>query len=602
MFPFWAKVVAPVLQAAEVRRLVEIGALRGEQTQLMIQDLGPKTELHVIDPVPDFDPAEHERRFPGQYVFHRALSVDVLDELPPMDAALVDGDHNWYTVVNELRLLRQVSRREGAPLPVLVLHDVAWPSGRRDLYYNPDTVPAEHRQPWRTAGMRPERSELLDNGGLNPTMCNAETEGGPRNGVMTALEDFIAEHDRPMRLVYLPIYFGLAIAVEEERLARQPALAAALDELESPKGKDMLLELAESVRIDAMLFQHRIFFQKEEELERRAARYLDSVKRALVDEHYLETEIRLERLANHLEKGTNVEVESLRDPVRNDVGALRRLQVQRATGAVPDDGPPPPDGYAYAPFGRLALDQLDDRLDAVRGDHVRGDLVAVGVGRGGAAIFMRAWLDAHDITDRTVWVADRFRAAADGRDLPDEADGLADLRPDLNQVRDGFARFGVFDDRTLFLQGDLDATLPDSGIERIAALHLGRDLTDAELEIALEQLVPRVASGGVVVVDGVHLEGRREIVEAHRAATGATAPAVGLGATGLTWRPESGPSRAPARAAAASGAAHAPAPAPVPSEPCDLSVVICFHDMKREAARSLHALSRAYQQGVDDLD
>ena len=55
-------------------------------------------------------------------------------------------------------------------------------------------------------------------------MCNAEHEGGPRNGVMTALDDFLAEHDRPLRRVVLPIYFGLAIVVEEERLARQPEL------------------------------------------------------------------------------------------------------------------------------------------------------------------------------------------------------------------------------------------------------------------------------------------------------------------------------------------------------------------------------------------
>ncbi len=33
MFPFWEVAVAPVLQAADVRRLVEIGALRGENTR-----------------------------------------------------------------------------------------------------------------------------------------------------------------------------------------------------------------------------------------------------------------------------------------------------------------------------------------------------------------------------------------------------------------------------------------------------------------------------------------------------------------------------------------------------------------------------------------
>ena len=38
----------------------------------IIEALGPDSVLHVIDPVPGFDPSEHERDLPGQYVFHRA--------------------------------------------------------------------------------------------------------------------------------------------------------------------------------------------------------------------------------------------------------------------------------------------------------------------------------------------------------------------------------------------------------------------------------------------------------------------------------------------------------------------------------------------------
>ena len=57
MFPFWHDVVAPVIEAARARRVVEVGALRGDQTELMLQRLGPDVELHVIDPVPFFDPA-----------------------------------------------------------------------------------------------------------------------------------------------------------------------------------------------------------------------------------------------------------------------------------------------------------------------------------------------------------------------------------------------------------------------------------------------------------------------------------------------------------------------------------------------------------------
>ena len=117
MFPFWEIAIAPLLEAAGVRQIVEIGALRGENTKQIVDALGPECVLHVIDPVPDFDPAEHERQFAGQYVFHQDLSVNVLGSMPAMDAALIDGDHNWYTVYNELRLLaRGLSPASGKPL------------------------------------------------------------------------------------------------------------------------------------------------------------------------------------------------------------------------------------------------------------------------------------------------------------------------------------------------------------------------------------------------------------------------------------------------------------------------------------------------------
>ena len=111
VFRLWELAVAPVLRAAGAQRVVEIGALQGETTVKLLDLLGPESEVHVIDPVPQFDPSEHERRFPGRYHFHRAISHDVLPELPAVDAALIDGDHNWYTVFNELKMLAATAVR-----------------------------------------------------------------------------------------------------------------------------------------------------------------------------------------------------------------------------------------------------------------------------------------------------------------------------------------------------------------------------------------------------------------------------------------------------------------------------------------------------------
>ena len=78
-----------------------------------------------------------------------------------MDAALIDGDHNWYTVYNELRMLARPPGQAGAPLPLLIMHDVGWPYGRRDLYYDPERIPEEFRQPYAQTGMRPGQPKLL---------------------------------------------------------------------------------------------------------------------------------------------------------------------------------------------------------------------------------------------------------------------------------------------------------------------------------------------------------------------------------------------------------------------------------------------------------
>src|SRR5690349_6399987 len=154
MFPFWKTVIEPIVRAAGARRVVEIGALRGENTVQMLDALGEDAELHVIDPLPVFDPDEHARRFKGRYVFHRDLSLNVLPDAPAFDVALIDGDHNWYTVYNELRLLRDAARRARQHLPVLILHDVCWPYSRRDLYYEPSQIPPEFRQPYAQRGIR----------------------------------------------------------------------------------------------------------------------------------------------------------------------------------------------------------------------------------------------------------------------------------------------------------------------------------------------------------------------------------------------------------------------------------------------------------------
>jgi cephalosporin hydroxylase len=587
MYQFWNDVVAPVIQAAGARRIVEVGALRGENTEQMLERLGPDVELHVIDPLPDFDPTEHEARFAGRYIFHRDLSVNVLGQLPPMDVALIDGDHNWYTVNTELHLLAKVSRAVGAPLPVAILHDVGWPYGRRDLYYDPDTIPGEHRHPWRRAGIRRGQSGLDDGGGgLNAELANAEHEAGPRNGVRTAVEDFVNEHDLPLRLVVLPVYFGLAILVEERLLAERPALARVLDGLETPGGKDMLLHLGEEIRLDAAEVDQVLLRERLRRIDNLARRYLDTVKGAIVNDHQVELEARIHHLLEVTRKGSQPNEAVMTDPARNAIGILRRLQVQHRTGGNPEDALA---GQRFTIGGRLGLDRLHRYLDLVWERHIRGDFVSCGVGQGGPTLLLAAFLEAHDqdprpARQRPLWILDRFRRFDGG--------------VDLNMLRDRLHRFGLLGGRLRFLQGDPRATARELAREQLAVLHLGSGV-GADATMVLEALYPRVAEGGTVVAE----PGDRTVADAiaeYRARHGVSAPLERDDGGGLAWWKEAPPGE-PSIKAPEPGpdASHAPLIRRAGYAPLDLSVVMVVHNMRREAPRSLRSLTRRYQEGLD---
>jgi len=604
MFPFWDDVIAPLIEAVHARRVIEIGALRGDTTVRMLQRLGAEVELHVIDPMPQFDPAEHEQAFPGRYIFHLGISHDVLPTLPPADVALVDGDHNWFTVYHELRMLAATSRAADAPLPLLVMHDVGWPYGRRDLYYAPSRIPDEFRQPYRQAGMRPGVSGLRPRGGMNLELDNAEHEGGPRNGVFTALEDFMAEHDRPLRLVVLPVYFGLAIVAEEEQIAAHAELGAILDRFEALEGQRELAALGERIRVDEAIFTQSWLRVLQQRVERSASRYLAVTKAALLDEHYIDNEVRLDHLGRLLGQEMP-DLAPLRDPARLLRQHHRRISRARVAGRSLD-GDRNVAFFPYTDIGCAQLDRLEAALDHVRVESIPGDLAEVGVGRGGGAIFLRAYLEAHEMNDRAVWAVDEFLATRPGASRGDTslAATVSRFGADLNQVRDGFARFGLFGASARFLQGPPPATLPDAQFELLALVRLGEGLGSA-LGPAIDAVHPRLAPGAVVIVSGTADATVEASVVGARARLGIDAPLERIDWNSVTWTMPADVSAEAARTVASGEEDRIERPlrlVPLASvETVALSVVVVFYNMRREARRTLQSLTRSYQREIEDL-
>jgi methyltransferase family protein len=215
VYPFWDTVIQPILFAVGARTIVEVGAESGRSTVLIMRlVVACRGTLHVVEPEPRFDVGECERVYGKRFVLHRARSLDALPNIKEPDAILLDGDHNWYTVIEELRVLQGSGARHW---PLTFLHDVDWPYGRRDMYYDPEKVPAEFRHPFARSGMVKHVSELSPSG-ANPEYANATHEGGPRNGVLTAIEDFVDESDHELELFLFPGPAGLALLIDHARL------------------------------------------------------------------------------------------------------------------------------------------------------------------------------------------------------------------------------------------------------------------------------------------------------------------------------------------------------------------------------------------------
>jgi hypothetical protein len=201
-----------LLTALQPRTIIEIGSEKGKTTQLLLTWCQQHDAvLHAIDPSPLFDVAAWQEQYGQRFVFHQTTSLRALSTLPPADVVFIDGDHNWYTVFQELKTIKAQSETQAGGFPVVLLHDIGWPYGRRDLYYAPETIPEQFRQPYARKGIRPGVKELQDKGGSHAQYCNATTEHTPRNGVLTAVEDFLKQTDYSLEWCVVPGFHGLGL-------------------------------------------------------------------------------------------------------------------------------------------------------------------------------------------------------------------------------------------------------------------------------------------------------------------------------------------------------------------------------------------------------
>jgi len=268
---FWQRYIHPLIETAQPRRIMEIGADRGWNTSnILAYCRATGAHADIIDPAPRSSLHEVLAQFgPAEYRYLPLKSVAAIPQLETPDVALIDGDHNWATVYSELNQLHARAEQTGHAPPIVISHDVAWPYARRDMYYNPDDLEASQKHPYAYRGMLPGVPELVEHG-MNGVLANALQEGGPRNGVLTAIEDYIASASTEFTFRKLPFFNGLGILVPAARMT--PALQALIDSFFSASS---MLEACLALEADGMHLR-AILTQTETCLSRRT----DALQRA----------------------------------------------------------------------------------------------------------------------------------------------------------------------------------------------------------------------------------------------------------------------------------------------------------------------------------
>jgi hypothetical protein len=253
LLPF-ASIIIRLLDAVAARTVVEVGADRGDFTRALLEWAARSGgEVTAVDTEPATQLVELADAHPELNLI-RKPSLEALVELPGPDAVILDGDHNYYTLNAELRLIAE--RAAGSRLPLLLLHDLGWPHARRDTYYAPDRIPEDERQPVvRDAMLAPGEPGMAAIG--IPFKWAAEREGGPRNGLLTAVEDFL-EGREGLRLAVVPAFFGLGVLWPVGA-----PWADAVEEIVAPWASNRMLERLEEVRLDAIVDQARIRRQED---------------------------------------------------------------------------------------------------------------------------------------------------------------------------------------------------------------------------------------------------------------------------------------------------------------------------------------------------
>ncbi len=196
--------INPLIKSLNPNSVCEIGSDKGFTTEVL-SDLCREYNavLHVVDPTLNENAVDGI----GDHVIaHCKTSFEYLEMAELSDIYFIDGDHNYFTVSGELEA---INRSLSKDRPVcLFLHDVGWPFGNRDMYYNLANIP----DPFENISdvyLSPVSKKIADMG-LPYDLRVAKKEGGEKNGILPAIDDFLKK-ESGWSFCWIPVIYGMGI-------------------------------------------------------------------------------------------------------------------------------------------------------------------------------------------------------------------------------------------------------------------------------------------------------------------------------------------------------------------------------------------------------
>ncbi len=203
---------------------------------------------------------------------------------------------------------------------------------------------------------------------------------------------------------------------------------------------------------------------------------------------------------------------------------------------------------SFSMIGSVRMRNLRHACETVVLDGVEGDFIETGAWRGGACILMRGILEAYGDGTRRVFVADSFAGLPlpDPQNFPDDAGDrhhtYTQLQVSRADVEDNFRRFGLLDERVVFLEGWFKDTLPYAPIDKLAVLRLDGDMYESTIQ-AMDALYHKVSYGGFVIVDDYFMAPCAKAVHDFRDRYEITSPILPIDGWGTYWRVDHKPIR-----------------------------------------------------------